>query len=339
MERTAARHAGAEQTMRGEADDLAGGEQGLERIERAGRRWRSVTGHNHDAIGDDEIHVGGGQGFALGVSDKAGTGDPHDVELAALGIGRAQEDLRDALEELRIGIIGAGRRLADDAAGGDEARHIVDMAVSVVVSETLSEPNDLARAEGVVKRSFGLLLAPIVAVGVEQSLAAGKDRAGPVLVDGASFEHEIEFPDPDARKLGDVVADDLIVGEVELAAPAIELEAEREFVAVAPREDRPGIAQPYVAVTRVHQLRNVAQLLARGGFNRGAVHQQPDRKSTRLNSSHMSNSYAVLCLKKKTDTELLPVLQVDDHDEHDDPLLRSPDCRDIDTSLEHYTYA
>src|SRR5713101_8904538 len=25
----------------------------------------------------------------------------------------------------------------------------------------------------------------------------------------------------------------------------------------------------------------------------------PDRKSTRLNSSHMSNSYAVFCLKKK----------------------------------------
>src|SRR6266571_6930686 len=27
----------------------------------------------------------------------------------------------------------------------------------------------------------------------------------------------------------------------------------------------------------------------------------PDRKSTRLNSSHMSISYAVFCLKKKTD--------------------------------------
>src|SRR6266480_1482963 len=28
-----------------------------------------------------------------------------------------------------------------------------------------------------------------------------------------------------------------------------------------------------------------------------------DRKSTRLNSSHMSNSYAVFCLKKKTNIE------------------------------------
>src|SRR6266571_8143679 len=30
----------------------------------------------------------------------------------------------------------------------------------------------------------------------------------------------------------------------------------------------------------------------------------PDRKSTRLNSSHMSISYAVFCLKKQTQTHL-----------------------------------
>src|SRR5690242_21406057 len=32
------------------------------------------------------------------------------------------------------------------------------------------------------------------------------------------------------------------------------------------------------------------------------VAEQPDRKSTRLNSSHMSISYAVFCLKKKKKT-------------------------------------
>src|SRR5699024_12645411 len=31
---------------------------------------------------------------------------------------------------------------------------------------------------------------------------------------------------------------------------------------------------------------------------------QRDRKSTRLNSSHVSNSYAVFCLKKKGETQL-----------------------------------
>src|SRR5436190_6313881 len=33
------------------------------------------------------------------------------------------------------------------------------------------------------------------------------------------------------------------------------------------------------------------------------VHQQRDRKSTRLNSSHTVISYAVFCLKKKNDSE------------------------------------
>src|SRR5690242_21539825 len=35
------------------------------------------------------------------------------------------------------------------------------------------------------------------------------------------------------------------------------------------------------------------------GARRRSVHEE-DRKSTRLNSSHMSISYAVFCLKKKT---------------------------------------
>src|SRR5699024_12288576 len=36
-----------------------------------------------------------------------------------------------------------------------------------------------------------------------------------------------------------------------------------------------------------------------GGFSRTAVLYAVDRKSTRLNSSHVSISYAVFCLKKK----------------------------------------
>src|SRR6266480_7371155 len=36
-----------------------------------------------------------------------------------------------------------------------------------------------------------------------------------------------------------------------------------------------------------------------GGAARAAARRRRDRKSTRLNSSHMSISYAVFCLKKK----------------------------------------
>src|SRR5256885_8072010 len=35
-------------------------------------------------------------------------------------------------------------------------------------------------------------------------------------------------------------------------------------------------------------------------FRRKAIAPEPDRKSTRLNSSHLVISYAVFCLKKKT---------------------------------------
>src|SRR5438477_7804030 len=44
----------------------------------------------------------------------------------------------------------------------------------------------------------------------------------------------------------------------------------------------------HVRQQRIHQLRDVFLVVA-----------QRDRKSTRLNSSHMSISYAVFCLKKK----------------------------------------
>src|SRR3712207_7752010 len=39
--------------------------------------------------------------------------------------------------------------------------------------------------------------------------------------------------------------------------------------------------------------------LASGGFQGGRLSVTPDRKSTRLNSSHANISYAVFCLKKK----------------------------------------
>src|SRR5438477_4392566 len=47
---------------------------------------------------------------------------------------------------------------------------------------------------------------------------------------------------------------------------------------------------------------NVARIIADGGTLQLGI----DRKSTRLNSSHMSISYAVFCLKKKKQGALLP---------------------------------
>src|SRR3712207_6901703 len=64
-------------------------------------------------------------------------------------------------------------------------------------------------------------------------------------------------------------------------------------------EERPGGA-PALVVARVEDgvVRvEVRRRLARGEVDVGAE-AEPDRKSTRLNSSHANISYAVFCLKK-----------------------------------------
>src|SRR5699024_10639927 len=48
------------------------------------------------------------------------------------------------------------------------------------------------------------------------------------------------------------------------------------------------------------RLPNVAATIAHHTFIRPSQARNPDRKSTRLNSSHVARSYADFCLKKKT---------------------------------------
>src|SRR5437868_14655636 len=53
---------------------------------------------------------------------------------------------------------------------------------------------------------------------------------------------------------------------------------------------------PVLAALREAERRGVTVLLT---TDHGSIHCETDRKSTRLNSSHVSISYAVFCLKKK----------------------------------------
>src|SRR5438477_8318103 len=66
-----------------------------------------------------------------------------------------------------------------------------------------------------------------------------------------------------------------------------------------------------LVISPTHDL--LDQHLDRGFFRRAI---QQDRKSTRLNSSHMSISYAVFCLKKKNENTFTHVL-VDAYITHD----------------------
>src|SRR2546427_9635177 len=61
---------------------------------------------------------------------------------------------------------------------------------------------------------------------------------------------------------------------------------------------------PYTTLFRSHRdLRAPPAQPPRLRAGRGATQHPPDRKSTRLNSSHSQISYAVFCLKKKKKTK------------------------------------
>src|SRR2546430_11493888 len=61
---------------------------------------------------------------------------------------------------------------------------------------------------------------------------------------------------------------------------------------------------PYTTLFRSHPVTatfDVLDCCFSGGMGAKALQVEPDRKSTRLNSSHSQISYAVFCLKKKSD--------------------------------------
>src|SRR5258708_26453409 len=60
-----------------------------------------------------------------------------------------------------------------------------------------------------------------------------------------------------------------------------------------------------VAVARDVVAADLEHVLEAGGGDEGGRRRHPDRKSTRLNSSHQIISYAVFCLKKKKDRNVM----------------------------------
>src|SRR5438876_7640365 len=91
---------------------------------------------------------------------------------------------------------------------------------------------------------------------------------------------------------------------------------------------------PYTTLFRSLQLlRAPAPFVPSGNLREARLRFERDRKSTRLNSSHPSTSYAVFCLKKKKTctTELKDILDIP----HDIQLHRldASDCFTIYSSV------
>src|SRR5690606_41248131 len=73
--------------------------------------------------------------------------------------------------------------------------------------------------------------------------------------------------------------------------------------------DLQGVRNPVAPAIETAQLTAIDQLQAIAAHQGGQhfrILGQADRKSTRLNSSHVKISYAVFCLKKKKNFHLLP---------------------------------
>src|SRR5207342_3293116 len=120
------------------------------------------------------------------------------------------------------------------------------------------------------ERAFALLGFPAVAIGDEEALVAGQ----------AADHRRLAM-------LGDVTAVGGI-GDLQ-AAEIAEVLAKRQLSLDV--HARHGL----IAIVLAHQRGGVSIVLP-GGRGRPPI---PDRKSTRLNSSHVKISYAVFCLKKK----------------------------------------
>src|SRR2546430_7671964 len=79
---------------------------------------------------------------------------------------------------------------------------------------------------------------------------------------------------------------------------------------------------PYPPLSRSHWPRRdggrCRPATVASGTRTTARARRPDRKSTRLNSSHSQISYAVFCLKKKTNNPLTPQLASQDSHTHDE---------------------
>src|SRR5256885_4908775 len=88
------------------------------------------------------------------------------------------------------------------------------------------------------------------------------------------------------------------MGGFGLDFPGIELAEGQPFV-----DDR-----PWLSASHPEALAPMAVALTRHAFGDDLAAALADRKSTRLNSSHLVISYAVFCLKKKIEQDLMQIV-------------------------------
>jgi len=146
----------------------------------------------HDAVGDVKVGVAGGEAAAF---EDYGLrhGQFDHGELLAILIAGSLQAAQVSAQGGVVHIFGVGLDHSDDRALPDEARKIVDVAVSVVAEDAASQPNGVRRAEVVGE---GLLVVNPGHVGIalllfaKQAFFGGEDCAFTIDVDRAAFQHD-----------------------------------------------------------------------------------------------------------------------------------------------------
>jgi len=168
-----------------DGNDFAGREELRQRIESDPIVGTIEDRGEHDSVGNVKVGVAGWQAAAF---EDYGLRHGHfdHGELLPILITGSLQAAQVGAQGSVIHVFGVGLDHGDDRALPDEARKIVDVAVSVVAEDAASQPNGVRRAEIVGK---GLLVVNPRHVGIalllfaEQAFFRGQDRACTIDVD------------------------------------------------------------------------------------------------------------------------------------------------------------
>ena len=154
----------------------------------------------------------------------------------------------------RIGIIRSGRARHGQDARGHKPREIIDMAIGVIIVQTLPQPQHPIKAQIAVQALFNFASRKVrIAIGVEQALLSRGDQTGAVTIKRAAFQHPVCHLGRKTSAVRQFRADLLIPVHQILAAPAVKAKALADLRSAALDYQGPSIAQPDIAVTPYFQ--------------------------------------------------------------------------------------
>ena len=147
-----------------------------------------VDGHDHRAVGDEEIHMAGGSGLATVAFDPTGRGNAYDLKPTASGVSCTRQTARCVVIGLGVRIAPTKGDWTGNDTWGDETRQVVHVTVSVVVDQALAQPKHGHRTHRFSETPPQLQL--------QSSLDCGWDSGRTGLSSAPSLRHRDRPPHP-----------------------------------------------------------------------------------------------------------------------------------------------